>query len=244
MALLDFQTSLARLVRASKGSDPLRPASLTTDERGYLSHLTEDPAFRFTVKVQRSWCAGRAAKAAYLTLSILPGEVRDQLLEEWVSSGGGTHSFVGRESAAFLEFIGSHLEEPSHELTICRMELAALRSSEGSLRFRRPDLSRIDRQACFIRRGRYAGLVHFYGEPERILNALLRREEYPTISSEITRLIFGPGFDRLYTRATSNELALYDRLASPAATITLSGEGFARETIQRLLNAGVIEYAG
>ena len=242
MALLDFQTSLVRLVRAPNGSDSLQPVSLTADERGYLSDLTEDPAFRFTVKVQRSWCAGRAAKAAYLTLSILPGEVRDQLLEEWVSCGGGTHSFVGRESTAFLEFIASHLVEPSHELTICRMELAALRSSEGSLRFKRPNLSRIDRRDCFVRRGHYAEVVHFYGEPERVLNALTKREECPAISSEITTLIFGPGFDRLYTRATSNELALYDRLASPAAAIALSGEGFARETVQKLLNGGVIEY--
>jgi hypothetical protein len=244
MALLDFQTSLVRLVRAPNGSDSLQPVSLTADERGYLSDLTEDPAFRFTVKVQRSWCAGRAAKAAYLTLSILPGEVRDQLLEEWVSCGGGTHSFVGRESTAFLEFIASHLVEPSHELTICRMELAALRSSEGSLRFKRPNLSRIDRRDCFVRRGHYAEVVHFYGEPERVLNALAKRKEYPAISSEITTLIFGPGFDRLYTRATSNELALYDRLASPAAAIALSGEGFARETVQKLLNGGVIEYVG
>jgi len=76
------------------------------------------------------------------------------------------------------------------------------------------------------------------------LNALTKREECPAISSEITTLIFGPGFDRLYTRATSNELALYDRLASPAAAIALSGEGFARETVQKLLNGGVIEYVG
>ena len=164
------------------------------------------------MKVQRSWCAGRAAKAAYLTLSILPGEMRDQLLEEWVNSGGGTHSFVGRESAAFLEFIASHLVEPSHELTICRMELAALRSSEGSLRFKRPESSRTHRPDGLLRRGPYASVVHFYAEPERVLNALVRREPCPAISSDITTLIFGPGFDRLYTRATSSELALYDRL--------------------------------
>jgi len=242
MALLDFQTSLAGLVRASNGSDPSRRVSLTDDERRYLSDLAGNAAFRFTVKVQRSWCAGRAAKAAYLTLSILPGEVRDQLLEEWVNSGGGTHSFVGRESSAFLEFIASHLVEPSHELTICRMELAALRSSEGSLRFKRPESSRIHHPDGLLRRGPYASVVHFYAEPERVLNALVRREPCPAISSDITTLIFGPGFDRLYTRATSSELALYDRLVSPAAALELSGEGFARETMQRLLDGGALEY--
>jgi hypothetical protein len=243
MALLDFQTSLALLVRTSNGSDSSQQASLTADERCYLSDLTENPAFRFTVQVQRSWCSGRAAKAAYLTLSVLPGEQRDLLLEKWVNAGGGTHSFVGTESATFLEFIASHLLEPSHELTICRMELAALRSSEGTQRFERPELSRIDRPDCFLRRGRYAGVVHFYAEPERVLNALMRREPCPAISSEITTLIFGPGFDRLYTRASRRELALYDRLQSPVSAAELLGEGFARKTMQRLLEGGVLEYA-
>ncbi|MBZ5672683.1 MAG: hypothetical protein LAP61_00395 [Acidobacteriia bacterium] len=243
MALLDFQTSLARLVRVSNGGDPSPGVSLTPGERRYLSDLAGNPAFCFTVKVQRSWCAGRAAKAAYLTLSILPSETRDQLLEEWVGSGGGTHSFVGAESEAFLEFIARSLPDPSHELTICRMELAALRSSEGSIRFQRPQLSRIDRTDCLLRRGHYAGVVHFYAEPERVLNALLKRDPCPAISSDVTTLIFGPGLDRLYMRASWSERALYDRLRSYVSTADLFTEGFTRETIERLLEGGVLEYA-
>ena len=46
MALLDFQTSLARLVRAPNGSDPSRRVSLTEDERRYLSDLAGNAAFR------------------------------------------------------------------------------------------------------------------------------------------------------------------------------------------------------
>ena len=243
MALLDFQRSLARLVCVSNSDDPSRPPLLTADERGYLSDLDENPAFRFTVKVQRSWCTGRAAKAAYLTLSILPRAQRDLLLEEWVNSGGGTHSFVGAESEAFLDFIASRLLGPSHELTICRMEQAALRSSEGSLHFMRPNLSQIDRPDCFLRRGRYAGVAHFYAEPQRVLNALMKRESYPAISSDITTLIFGPGFDRLYARASGRELALYDRLRSPVSTADLLREGFPRKALQRLLEGGALEYA-
>ena len=243
MALLDFQTSLARLVRVSNGGDPSPGVLLTPDERRYLSDLPGNSAFCFTVRVQRSWCAGRAAKAAYLTLSILPSEQRDRLLEEWIGSGGGTHSFVGAESEAFLDFIARRLSDPSHELTICRMELAALRSSEGSLRFERPELSRMDRTDCVLRRGRSAGVVHFYAEPEKVLNALLKREPFPAISSDVTTLIFGPGLDRLYVRASSLDVALYERLRSPAATADLFAEGFTRETSERLLEGGVLEYA-
>lgn len=241
MALLGYQTSLAQLVRASEGGDPPQRVSLTAGEHGYLSDLADHPAFRFTVKVQRSWCAGRAAKAAYLTLSVLPPEKRDPLLEEWVSSGGGTHSFVGAESEAFLEFIANRLPAPSHELTICRMEQAALRSSEGSLRFLQPEPSRMNHAGCLLRRGRHAGMVRFYAEPQRVLNALLMREPGPAISSDITTLLFGPGFDRLYTKASVSELALYDRLQSPASVADLL-ESFDRQTMLRLLEAGVVEY--
>ena len=243
MALLEFQTSLAQLVRVSNGGDPSQGAGLTAGERRYLSGLAANPAFCFTVKVQRSWCTGRAAKAAYLTLSILASEQREQLLEDWVRSGGGTQSFVGAESEAFLEFIASRLPKPSHELTICRMELAALRSNEGSLHFERPELSAIDRPSCLLLRGRYAGIVHFYAEPDRVLNALLKRESCPAISGDVTTLLFGPGLDRLHARASSMEAALYDRLRTPASAAELIAEGFARETIARLLQGGVLEYA-
>ena len=242
MALVDFQTSLAQLVRATDASDDSRQASLNSGERSYLADLPEHPAFRFTVKVQRSWCAGRAAKAAYLTLSVLPNEKRDLLLKEWVNSGGGTQSFVGAESTDFLEFIAKHLQGPSHELTICRMELAALRADEGAASFECPALARIDRPDCSLRRGRYAQVAHFYGEPQRVLNAIARREPYPAVLAEITTLIFGPGFDRLYTRGSQSELALYDRLLSPVSTSELFAEGFARETMQALLKGGAVEY--
>jgi hypothetical protein len=243
MALLGYQTSLAQLVRAFKGGDPPQHVSLTAGERGYLSDLADNPAFRFTVKVRRSWCAGRAAKAAYLTLSIPPPGKRDLLLEEWVNSGGGTHSFVGAESEAFLEFIANRLLKPSHELTICRMEQATLRSSEGALRFLRPELSRMDHANCLLRAGRYAGVVHFHADPQQVLNALMQRERRPAISSDITALLFGPGFDRLYTKASENELALYARLQSPVSVAKLLGDGFDRKTMLRLLEGGVLEYA-
>jgi hypothetical protein len=243
MALLEYQTSLAQLVRAFKGDDPPKHVPLTAGERGYLSDLAVNPAFHFTVKVQRSWCAGRAAKAAYLTLSILPPGKRHLLLEEWVDSGGGTHSFIGAESGAFLDFIANRLLEPSHELTICRMEQATLRSSEGALRFLRPEPSRLDHPGCLLRRGRYAGVVHFHGEPEQVLNALMKREQHPAISSPITTLLFGPGFDRLYTKASVGDLALYDRLQSPASVGKLLEESFDRQTMLRLLEDGVLEYA-
>ena len=243
MALHEFQTSLGMLMRASDTADPLRNPSLSAAERDYLSALAGNNAFLFTTRVQRSWCAGRAAKAAYLTLSILPAEKRDVLLQEWVDCGGGTQSFVGAESAAFLEFIGERLPDPSHELTICQMELAALRADEGTQHFVDPELSRIDSPDCRLQKGRYAGLVRFYAEPEQVLNALVTGGPCPPLSGTITALIFGPGFDRLHRAASWNEVALYARLLLPVLVTDLLKESFKRETIQELLKGGAAEFA-
>src|SRR5205085_224331 len=106
-----------RLVRAPDGGDPLRGLNLTDREQSSLAALAHSSGFRATVAIQRSWCEGRAAKAAYLTLSLLDETHRQQLLAEWTNSGAGTSSFVDVEGDAFLEFLGSRLNDPSPALT-------------------------------------------------------------------------------------------------------------------------------
>jgi len=242
MALRDLQNAIGNMVRASDGCAPLDTAGLTPAERGYLASLPENAAFRFTVKVQRSWCAGRAAKGAFLTLSMLPDETRRQLLNEWTSLGKGTQSFVAAESAAFLEFISRHLENPSHELTVCMLEMAALRANEGAPHFKRPRPLNLDSQQCLLQRGHYAGLVRFHAQPQQLLDALLKKEPLPPMSSNATVLLFGPGLDRLYRTASRSEVKVYEKLASPTLAAMLFGEGFNRKSIQDLLDGGVVEW--
>jgi hypothetical protein len=243
MALLDYQNAIGQMVRASGRGDRFEHAGLTPAECRYLLTLAETAGFRFTVKVQQSWCAGRAAKAAFLTLSILPEETRRLLLNEWTSLGGGTRSFVGAESAAFLEFIGRHLTDPSHELTVCRLELAALRASEGVSHFERPNPIGLDSRHCLLQRGHYAGLVRFYAQPQQVLDALIQKAPLPPLSHDGTTLLFGPGLDRLYRTASRNEVTVYEKLASPTPAASLFVEGFNRESIQDLLAGGIVEYA-
>jgi hypothetical protein len=243
MALLDFQNALGNMVRGSSGCDPLQTATLSTVERGYLASLPEQAAFRFTVKVQRSWCAGRAAKAAFLTLSMLPEATRRRLLNEWTGLGGGTQSFVAAESAAFLEFISRHLENPSHEFTVCMLEMAALRANEGAQHFARPSPLNLDSHQCLLQRGHYAGLVRFHAQPQQLLDALIKKEPLPPMSSSATALLFGPGLDRLYRTASRKEVLFYEKLTSPTPATFLFREGFHRESLQDLLDGGIVEYA-
>ncbi|HEV2201113.1 MAG TPA: hypothetical protein VGR73_14945 [Bryobacteraceae bacterium] len=243
MRLLDFQTALGRLVRAPDGGDPLRTLDLGADDRSRLEALAESPGFRFTVGVQRSWCIRRAANAGYMTLSILPDNLRRRLLDEWTNSGGGTSSFFATEAEALLDFIADRLPHPSHELTACRLEQAALRANEIAARFRAPDLDRLDNARCVVRRGRYAAIVLFYGEPDLILGALLEHRPHPPVLAETTAVLFGPGLDRLYRPASGSEVTLWKRLTAPVAIPVLRREGYRRDVIETMLRAGAVEYA-
>ena len=239
MPLLDFQTALGRLVREPADEDPRRGLALAAGEEVSLASLAESPGFRFTQDVQRSWCVGRAAKGARLTLSLLPVPERQRLLDKWVSTGGGTGSFFAAEADAFLDFIAGHLPDPSHVLTLCRVEQATLRASEGVRHFAGFDPSRA---GGLLRVGRYAALVRFHSEPHLLLAALQGEAPPHSLSPRAIPMLFGPGLDGLCRLATEEEVTLWERLATPAAWPVLLREGHAPDTIQALLLAGAAEY--
>ena len=243
MALLDLQTALGRLVRVTAGEDPFRGLHLTAGERASLVAVVDSAGFAFTVDVQRSWCAGRAANAARLTLSMLSADERQRLLADWVNAGGGTPSFFAAEADAFLDFIARRLPDPSHALTLCRVEQATLRAREGTLRFAVPDPSRLDAPACILRAGRYAALVRFHAQPQLLL-AALEGQPLPPVSRETTPVLFGPGLTGLSRLASGDEVALWERLAAPGALSVLSREGHRREAIESLVAAGIVEASG
>jgi hypothetical protein len=241
LALLDFQTAVGRLVRIPVGEDPLHGLDLDARERVVLARLVESPGFSFTVQIQKSWCKGRAAKAAWLTLSFLATEERQRLLDKWVGAGGGTASFLATEADAFLDFIADHLPNPSHGLTVCQMEQGILRASEGVRHFVAPDPSRLDSPGCVMRLGRYAKMVRFYAEP-RLLFAAQEKLRLPPLSPVAIWMLFGPGLDGLFRVATDDEVALWERLAAPTAVTVLLQEGYRREVIDALAVAGGAEH--
>jgi hypothetical protein len=181
--------------------------------------------------------------AGFLTLSILADDVRRPLLDEWTNSGGGTSSFFAAEADALFDFIADHLPDPSHELTACRFEQATLRANEKAAGFTPPELVRLEAPLSALRRGRYAGIVLFHGDPDPILDALLTRKPLPPVSPEVTAILFGPGLDRLWRPASLTEVELWERLAAPSAFAALLREGYRREAIEAMLHAGALEYA-
>ena len=235
MGLIEFQTVLGRMLREQNRDDHLRGVSLEASESRYLERLRDTAEFRFYGSVQRSWCIARATKAAHLTLSLLPQEERQRLLDEWVDSGSGAQSFFFVEAESFLDFIGGHLSDRPREFTVCQFERATLRASNGANGFVPPDPALLQRPDSVVRRGSYAGLVHFEADPTP--------GPLAELFSAGVLVMFSPGLPQLWHEPSPEEVDLWDGLDSPTPVSTLWDHGHSLETLESLLEHGAIEYA-
>ncbi len=242
MSLLEHQMALGQCIRAI-GAPAYPPQEFDRQESVQLVRLVSSAGFRFTRRVQRSWCKGRAESAARLTLSVLPVEQRRRLVDQWVEAGGGAASVVSAEAEAFLEFIARDLTDPSYQLTICRMEQACYRTSEAAMHFRPPDRHLLDPPAAMLCAGKGAALVQFFTEPQQLLDAIEAGEPSPPLSDRSFPVLFAPGLPQLFRAATDDEVALWQRLARPMAIRALSRDRRAQQAIEELFGIGAAELA-
>lgn len=246
MALVDFQSALGELVQSARLSTPTkglssRAVDLSGAERLSLDALEPSPGLHLTMAVHRSWCEGRAARAARLTLSALPAAKRRQLLEEWVNRGGGTASFFAAEADGFLTFLERHLPEPSHIRTLCELERATIRASEGATDFVSPACPWITSRAV-LRRGRHASLVNFHAEPSQLIPAFYGEAPLPPVSPDPYPMCFAPGIEGLCRQASDEEASLWRQLSVISSASVLVEHGHQPVTIVELLARGVIEH--
>jgi hypothetical protein len=239
MALIDYQTVLGRMLRDQRGDDHLRDVSLDERESRYIENLRDTAEFRFYASVQRSWCITRATKAAHLTLSLLPQEERQRLLDGWVDSGAGAQSFFGVEADLFLEFLGKHLKDRPRELTVSQFERATLRASDGVNYFVAPDVLHLQTPDCLLRRGSYAALVRFGND----LNVTQQDGPLAELFSAGLIVMFSPGLPQLWQEPSAEEVDVWETLDHPASVRTLLSQGHSSETLETLLSHGAIEYA-
>jgi hypothetical protein len=239
MGLIDFQTVLGRMLREQNRDDHLRGVSLEEGENRYFENLQGTAEFRFYASVQRSWCIARAAKAAHLTLSLLPVEERERLLDEWVDSGSGAQSFFGVEAEMFLDFLGGHLSDRPFELTVCQFERATLRASTGATVFEAPSVAALQRPDSCVRRGDYAGLVRFAPDADQV--SIQGHERLTDLFSAGMIVMFSPGHSQLWHEPAAEELDLWEALDNPIAVSTLLADGLSLETLERLFVQGAIE---
>ena len=249
MALLAHQTTLGRHLRTGDPGVPMLvvgtsrdlEAGLDAGHRTQLAELIASPDFVFTQFVRQSWCVGRTKALARLTLSVLSEEAGRNLVDDWVARGGGAAFDPMSEAEGLFEFAAARLEDPSHALTICRMEQAALRASAAALTFAAPDLTLDDEALTFVCRGKGAGLVRFFAPPERLLACVSAGEPLPALTEESLPILFTPGLAELCRPATEEETAFWESLQAPASAAALMQEGYPRRLISSMLDIGAID---
>jgi hypothetical protein len=250
MRLIEHQLVLGRCVQApgadasmSLTADTVQGLTIHPHELAELGSLVHSTGFRFTRRVQRSWCTARTISTAQLTLSLLPVEQRRQLVAGWVEAGGGKSFDPTSEAEAFLECVARHLTDPSHAMSVCRMEQAAYRASEVALRFRPPDLSLLDHPTVMLRAGKGAEMVRFYAEPQALFDAITANEPLPPLSDRPFPVLFAPGLPKLYRVASNEEVTIWERLARPIAMRPLTLDRHQRHAIEQFFNIGAAELA-
>jgi hypothetical protein len=174
-------------------------------------------------------------------LSILSTEQRRQLVDDWVDAGGGAAFDPATEAEAFLEFVAGRLTDPSHAMTVCRMEQATYRASGAALRFTPPDLSLLDHPRAMLCAGRGAALVRFFAEPQRLFAAIEAKVPLPPLSDRHFPVLFAPGLPTLHRATDHDEMAIWEKLACPTAVPSLSRDSNARRVIERLFSIGAAD---
>jgi hypothetical protein len=244
MSLHAYQTAIGRVIR---GSAERRHAeinrlgeALDSREQAYLLRLLEGRGLPFTIDVQRSWCKGRARDAAYMTLSLLPESMQQQLLESWVERGGGTSSFFASEANDFLEFIAMQLEPRTHAYAICRTEQAVHRAARGNAEAAAPTASDVLSADAVLAISRYSTLVKFHCDPDQLFAAISKRTALPDIEEQSATLLFAPWIPGNFRYAQESEIRLLTRLRQLTRISELLYEGHDLQCIIGLVDAGTL----
>lgn len=162
---------------------------------------------RQTMRVRRSWCRARAARAASLTLSALPPLKRAELIEAWVRAGGGTRSFFEQEADAFLAFMAERLEGPSHQKSLCLFERAIVRASKVDWV---PPGAMTVTADTILQRSPDAALVKLGAPIAVLLDAIEGRVPWPDIDPDGPSLLVAPGINGRAREASRHEIVLWN----------------------------------
>ena len=187
--------------------------------------------FRFTGAVRRSWCELRTLSAARAVLALVPVQERRRLIADYVDCGGGVAAFPATESETLMAFLAQRLPDPSHALTVCRMEMALVRAQAGTVGFA-PSKSSGGRER--LEMGPCAALVWCHADPGAISLAI-NGGPVPPMGAPDYPVFFAPGLPNCVRAAMAEEAVLWTRLPTSDMPTGL---------VRRLLADGVITIAG
>jgi hypothetical protein len=242
MALLDYQRALSGLVVAQGPMDEALawPTAGSLDEREAhsLAAIRDTPGLGLTSSILRSWNRGRAMKAAPLTLSLLVPSEREKLVADWARSHEARGSFFNAVALHFLTYLLSHLPTGSRAHAVCQFELAVAKADMGSTQMH--DVPPEPRQSdTLIKRGHYASLVTFPGDPIEVLNTPPNEALAPADGAQPTLLLFAPGIPGWFRPASQTDCDVWRLLATPSPWAWLQRR-FTPEAVNTMASEGSI----
>lgn len=219
MSLADYQRALALMVMQGPGRDIHIPRdiSLTGVEVRSLAVITNSPGLKLTSDIQQSWSRGRPVLAAQLTLSLMQKTERDLHIDEWLASGNRSGFFFSTVALNFLTYLGERLPDPSHILSICQFELAAIKAQLGALSSGGSNTTTENGSEIFLRAGPYASLVSFHTDPSLLLDAVSSGRPLPELEDHERYLLFAPGIPGLFRYADEFDAAIWRLISKPTA---------------------------
>jgi hypothetical protein len=180
----------------------------------------DSPGIRFTAKVRRSWCEGRAINAARVVLTLVPHEERRRLVSAYVD-GRGLASFLPQvDHFLHQRFLRRGCRSIAHQRV--RME-QALADQEGARSSALTGMGIEDSAE-----GRHAAMVRFM--PTKVLMAL--NGGPPSIGAAGHAVLFAPGLPDLFRAAGADEASLWDSMPTNGPP----------RVVDRLVTEGVLEY--
>lgn len=240
--LSEFQTAMGRLIRAPAWGDaPLErfaDLGLSEAETAQIAAALTKPSVAFQVNIQRSWARYKSGEGAAFTLSCLSAAQRASLIEGWVELGGGTDLLIMREGHAFLDYIAEHLPNPSHELSICRMEQAIHLANGGAVSFT-PLAVDAALAAPLLTKHPEATLVDFHTDPNALLECTQQQRPLPPVGAHTASWLIAPGVPGLVQFANIEQIRAMRRLTQPTSPQALL-QLVSQQTLGELCAIGAI----
>ncbi len=145
-------------------------------------------------------------------LLLVPAAERQCLVAEYLGRGGAWPVSGSQESTAFLEFLMPRLPDPSHALSLCRMERAMMRARAGAKRFVEPVYRMIRLNNGSDVRGRIE--LEAWGCIERALQAYIATETWDHIERNVWESVESAVWDGVEREARGRlECQVWEHLA-------------------------------
>jgi hypothetical protein len=197
----ETSTQVAEISAGHAASHPVgcgMTAELAAGQPG-LGHCVTGESTNLIVPVRQSSRQAWATISGPTILLLVPATARRRLIAEYVGQGGAWPVSSPSENATLLEFLASRLPDPSHALSLSRMEVALSRAALGAEVFVEPEYRSVQERSKRDMRTRFEHEA--WGCIERALHGRIVTETWAHIERTAWDSVHGAVWDGIEREA-------------------------------------------